>query len=197
MYPLVEQCVYLISAAIYGGPTLWVLYCTTAAVTWIYRWTQGGHCTSESCIVHCTMFYSWSTSKGGIVPCTIVPRVAGGAVLSSSGFVIPDLSRIYCHGPLASSDSIFLSTQTNLREFWIIFFCKVGLVAIACLLACGLFSLLFIMVIKHSLLSFFVWMLLFLSWVPTNKSLAFLTKPSQELLMLSRSLSGCKSQSKS
>ena len=138
MYTLVEQCVYLISAAIYGGPTLWVLYCTTAAVTWIYRWTQGGHCTSESYIVHCTMFYSWSTSKGGIVSCTIVPRVAGGAVLSSSGFVIPDLSRIYCHGPLASSDSIFLSTQTHLREFclWAISFCKVSSNLFQPLLAC-------------------------------------------------------------
>ena len=97
--------------------------------------TQGWHCTSESCIVHCTMFYSWSTSKGGIVPCTIVPRVAGGAVLSSSGFVIPDLSRIYCHGPLASSDSIFLSTQTNLREF-----CKVSSSLFQPLLACLLLA---------------------------------------------------------
>ena len=141
MYPLVEQCVYLISAAIYGGPTLWVLYCTTAAVTWIYRWTIP----KDGIVPPSLALY--------IVPCSTVeplPRVAlyllplyqgwQVAVLSSSGFVIPDLSRIYCHGPLASSDSIFLSTQTNLREFWIIFFCKVSSRLFQPLLACLLLA---------------------------------------------------------
>ena len=140
MYTLVEQCVYLMSPFyIWRSYSLsFVLYYCRRHLDLQMNHTQGWHCTSESCIVHCTMFYSWSTSNGGIVPCTIVPRVTGGAVLSSSGFVIPDLSRIYCHGPLASSDSIFLSTQTHLREFcpWIIFFCKVS--SSLFLLACWL-----------------------------------------------------------
>ena len=102
IYTLVEQCVYLIIILLYiwrSYSLSFVLYYCRRHLDLQMNHTQGWHCTSESCIVHCTMFYSWSTSKGGIVPCTIVPRVAGGAVLSSSGFVIPDLSRIYCHGP--------------------------------------------------------------------------------------------------